>query len=183
MHSNRFSAANAHFCRITEPSGRGRIQETTSPIGDGNCKQINGADIVINIGNYFPDRGRKHLLLVATLFFYSSIQETTSPTGDGNPQRIPQAGVCLYRKLLPRQGTETFLSTTRQGRFYRDIGNYFPDRGRKPCTPTNRMSAVFSKYRKLRPRQGTETKHSLCNTVHTLYRKLLPRQGTETSCA
>ena len=57
MSTNYFSAANAHFCRIAEPSSRGR-----------------------NIGNYFPDRGRKQLAEL----------------------NVKGEALKKYRKLLPR---------------------------------------------------------------------------------
>ena len=61
MSTNYFSAANAHFCRIAEPSSRGRnIGNYFPDRGRKHLREVfNMSKYIINIGNYFPDRGRK----------------------------------------------------------------------------------------------------------------------------
>ena len=208
MSINQFSAANAHFCHITEPSGRGRIQETTSPLGDGNfneditsklfkmiqvttsplgdgnsCQSLRYALFSWYIGYYFPVRGRKHLLQPLLTSF----------------RRI-------YRLLLPRQGTETLHPISMPPPCRGHIGYYFPVRGRKLIGLNARSALIciqvttsplgdgntiwagsFSRLMSFIQVTTSPLGDGNCSFKPQVvflvfrYRLLLPRQGTETS--
>ena len=103
-----------------------------------------------DIGNYFPDRGRK-LAFVATLFFcFTHIGNYFPDRGRKrcSGHSIPLCGWNIGNYFPDRGRKHCFALDIHVNQV--DIGNYFPDRGRKPPAPDR--SCIRRLYRKLLPR-------------------------------